>query len=144
MRFPQMSDGGLPRDSVAVAHSRAKAQRRRAQLWQGGMVEDDGSEDELYNVEPMNSSGEPGTRRRRTAQGNMPEQGFGSRVGYASGGKVPCMAAGGIVQDDEEEEDEETPLKRSVPSPFGEPGPEGLDLRRESLLSALRRRRGGR
>lgn len=142
MRFPQMSGGGMPRDSVAVAHSRAKEQRRRAQLWQGGMVEDDGTEDELYNVEPMNSSGEPGTRHRRTDRGNMPEEGFGSRVGYACGGKVG-MAEGGVVQDDEEEEDEEAPLKRSIPSPFGEPGSEGGQLRRESLMSALKRRRGG-
>lgn len=87
----EMAAGKPQKQSVAIAYAKAREAGQRKKLWQGGLV---GEEEDLYNVEPMNSSGDPHTAGRKEDEGNMSYYSQGGRVGYADGGMVPSGAFG--------------------------------------------------
>ena len=73
--------GKEPRQAIAIAYAKARDAKRRAKMWEGGLVDDD--MEDLYNFEHTDTSGS------HDRQGQKEDD---EVVKLAMGGKVPMPA----------------------------------------------------
>lgn len=143
--------GKPPKQAMAIAYSEARAARKRAKLWEGGLV---GDEEDLYNFRHDVTTGEPGTENRLSDEGNMPYYSLGGIVcdprdgegfpGGMSGGNRgtadhlrPAPAGGRGLGDDGT--DAQSVIPRPVKRHYSDAEFQEQKRRRQSLQLALGR-----